>query len=156
MKVDNAIIMAAGLSSRFNPLSRGQHKALAVVKGEVLIERQIKQLQNAGVPEIYIVTGYLAEKFNYLAEKYKVKFIYNPFYRTRNNNASIWVAKDIISNSYICSADNYFTENPFEKEVDYSYYSAEYAFDSTKEWCMTEDEDGYISSVTIGGRDAWY
>lgn len=70
MRVDNAIIMAAGTSSRFAPLSFEQHKAMTVVKGEVLIERQIEQLQDAGVPEIIIVTGYKAEQFEYLVKKY--------------------------------------------------------------------------------------
>ena len=55
-KVDNAIIMAAGTSSRFAPLSYEMPKALIEVKGEVLIERQIKQLLEVGIKEIYIVT----------------------------------------------------------------------------------------------------
>ena len=38
MKVDNAIIMAAGTSSRFAPISYERHKALIEVKGEILIE----------------------------------------------------------------------------------------------------------------------
>ena len=38
-KVDNAIIMAAGVSSRFAPLSFETPKALTEVKGEILIER---------------------------------------------------------------------------------------------------------------------
>ena len=76
-KVDNAIIMAAGTSSRFAPLSYERHKAMTVVKGEVLIERQIKQLRAAGIPEIYIITGYKAEQFDYLVPKYKVKLIHN-------------------------------------------------------------------------------
>lgn len=42
-KVDNAIIMAAGGSSRFAPLSYETPKALTEVKGEILIERQIMQ-----------------------------------------------------------------------------------------------------------------
>ena len=42
--VDNAIIMAAGVSSRFAPLSYEKPKALITVNGEVLIERQIRQL----------------------------------------------------------------------------------------------------------------
>ena len=42
-KVDNAIIMAAGTASRFAPLSFEKPKALIEVRGEVLIERQIKQ-----------------------------------------------------------------------------------------------------------------
>ena len=45
----NAIIMAAGMSSRFAPLSYERPKGLLKVKGEVLIERQIRQLQEAGV-----------------------------------------------------------------------------------------------------------
>lgn len=156
MKVDNAIIMAAGTSSRFAPLSYEKHKAMTVVKGEVLIERQIEQLKIAGIPEIYIITGYKAEQFDYLVPKYGIKLIHNPDYLTRNNNASIWVARDILKNSYICSSDNYFAENPFEAEVDDAYYAAEYADGHTAEWCMTEDDEGYISSVTIGGDHAWY
>ena len=78
MKVENAIIMAAGTSSRFAPLSFERHKAMTVVKGEELIERQIEQLKAAGIPEIYIVTGYKAEQFDYLVSKYEVKLIHNP------------------------------------------------------------------------------
>ena len=73
--VDNAIIMAAGLSSRFAPLSYEKPKALIEVHGEVLIERQIRQLIEAGIPEIVIVTGYKAEMFAYLQEKYGVKLV---------------------------------------------------------------------------------
>ena len=156
MKVDNAIIMAAGTSSRFAPLSYERHKALTVVKGEVLIERQIEQLLASGVPEIYIVTGYKAEQFAYLVPKYGVKLLHNPDYLTRNNNSSIWVARDVLRNSYLCSSDNYFAENPFRAEVDHAYYAAEYAEGHTAEWCMSEDEAGNISAVTIGGEKAWY
>ena len=71
-----------------------------------------------------IVTGYKAEQFAYLVEKYGVKLIHNPDYLTRNNNSSIWVVRDYLKNSYICSSDNYFLDNPFEGEVDETYYSA--------------------------------
>lgn len=156
MKVDNAVIMAAGTSSRFAPLSYERHKALTLVRGEVLIERQIEQLLNAGIPEIYLVVGYKAEQFQYLIKKYGVKLVYNPEYLERNNNSSIWAVKDILGNSYVCSSDNYFAENPFETEVDYAYYAAVYAEGPTAEWCMTEDKDGFIDSVRIGGENAWY
>lgn len=156
MKVDNAIIMAAGTSSRFAPLSYEKHKAMTIVKGEVLIERQIKQLKESGVSDIYIVTGYKAEQFNYLTEKYGTKLIHNSEYLTRNNNGSIWAARNILANSYVCSSDNYFSVNPFESEIKESYYAAEYSDGPTSEWCMTEGEDGFIDAVTIGGTDAWY
>lgn len=156
MLVKNAIIMAAGTSSRFAPLSYEKHKALIEVKGEILIERQIKQLKEAGISEIYIVTGYKAEQFEYLKDKFGIKLIHNSEYLTRNNNGSIWSVRNILGDSYICSSDNYFAQNPFETEVDDSYYAAEYAQAHTDEWCMTEDKDGYINSVVIGGEKSWY
>lgn len=155
-KVNNAVIMAAGTSSRFAPLSYEKPKALIEVRGEVLIERQIRQLREAGIEEIYIVTGYKAEQFSYLADKYGVVLRHNPYYETRNNNASIKVVEDILKNTYICSADNYFLENPFENVVTEAYYSAVYADGDTKEWCITTDAEGYISRVEIGGKNAWY
>jgi CTP:phosphocholine cytidylyltransferase-like protein len=47
--------MAAGTSSRFAPLSYEKPKGLLKVKGEILIERQIRQLQEAGITDITIV-----------------------------------------------------------------------------------------------------
>ena len=156
MRVDNAVIMAAGTSSRFAPLSYEKHKALTVVKGEVLIERQIRQLHEAGIKDVYIVTGYKAEQFGYLASEHNVKLIHNSEYLTRNNNGSIRAAREVLNNSYICSSDNYFNINPFEQDVDDSYYAAEYSDGPTDEWCLEEDGSGYISKVTVGGRDSWY
>lgn len=155
-KVDNAVIMAAGASSRFAPLSYETPKALIDVKGEVLIERQIKQLLDAGINEIIVVTGYKKEQFEYLKSKYGVILVENNEYLTRNNNSSIFAVKDYLKNTYICSADNYFITNPFEKIVDNAYYAAVYAEGETAEWCMEEDKNGNISKVTIGGKNAWY
>ena len=155
-QADNAVIMAAGTSSRFAPLSFERPKALIEVRGEVLIERQIRQLREAGIGEIIVVTGYKAEQFAYLADRFGVRLVHNPDYLTRNNNASIWAAREQIRNTYVCSSDNYFTVNPFAREVDDAYYAAVYAPGETKEWCMTEGPDGYIDSVTVGGSHAWY
>lgn len=154
MKVDNAIIMAAGTASRFAPLSYEKPKALIEVRGEVLIERQIRQLREAGIEKVVVVTGYKAEQFEYLKDKYGVVLINNPYYLTRNNNSSIYAAREYIKNSYICSSDNYFITNPFESDVDESYYAAVYIEGETGEWCISED-GGWIKDVKVGGRDSW-
>ena len=153
---DNAVIMAAGTSSRFAPLSYERPKALIEVRGEILLERQIRQLKEAGIDEIFLVCGYKKEQFEYLRKKFGIQIADNPDYLTRNNNSSIWAVKEHLGNTYICSSDNYFTVNPFEKNVSEAYYSAVYADGETAEWCMGEDAEGYINSVQIGGRDAWY
>lgn len=154
--VDNAIIMAAGVSSRFAPLSYEKPKALITVNGEVLIERQIRQLREVGINEIVVVVGYKKEQFCYLKEKFGVIIVENQEYNTRNNNASIYVAQKYIHNSYICSADNYFTQNPFTKMVEESFYSVVYSNGKTDEWCVDIDNNEYITGVKIGGENSWY
>lgn len=155
-RADNAVIMAAGTSSRFAPLSYELPKSLITVKGEVLIERQIRQLQEAGIRDITVVVGYKKEKFQYLKEKFGVSIVENNDYLVRNNNSSIYAVKDILRNTYICSSDNYFGINPFENAVEDSYYAAVYAEGHTDEWCLKADEEGYISQVAVGGEDQWY
>ena len=152
----NAIIMAAGTSSRFVPLCWERPKGLLEVKGEILIERQIKQLKAAGVDDITIVTGYMAEKFNYLKDKFGVSLVYNQDYARYNNTSTLMCVIDRLGDTWICSSDNYFTENVFDEHPACSQYSAEYAEDETDEYCITYDKDDNIISVTIGGANAWY
>ena len=155
-QTDNAVIMAAGMSKRFAPLSYVRPKALLDVRGEILIERQIRQLLEKGIREIIVVTGYKKEQFAYLAPKYGVILLENKDYAVRNNHSSIYTAREYLGNTYVCSADNYFTVNPFETYVDDSYYAALYASGATKEWCLQTDADGWITQVEIGGHDSWY
>lgn len=69
-KVDGALIIAAGFGSRFVPLTFETPKGLLEVFGERMIERQIRQLHEAGIRDITIAVGYLKEKFEYLIDKY--------------------------------------------------------------------------------------
>ena len=148
--------MAAGTSSRFAPLSYETHKSLLTVRGEVLIERQIRQIKDAGIDSVVLVGGYMKERFAYLREKFGVTIVDNPEYTCRNNHSSIYAARHLLGNSYICSSDNYFSRNPFESCVDDAYYAALYADGPTSEWCVYEGDDGYIDRVTVGGENAWY
>lgn len=154
MKI-NAIIMAAGMSTRFVPLSLEKPKALLTIKGEVLIERQIRQLREAGIEEIIIVVGYQKEKFQYLEQKYNVVIIENPYYEVRNNHSTLFVAREYLGNTFICSGDNYFQQNVFEEKSPVPYYSAVYENGDTGEWCLKTDDTGKILNVTVGGKDTW-
>lgn len=154
--VDNAIIMAAGMGTRFAPLSYEKPKALLKVKGEVMIERQIRQLQAAGIKDITVVVGYMKEKMYYLADNFNVNIVVNEDYYRYNNTSTLMHVLDKLSNTYICSSDDYFTENVFEPYVYRSYYSAVYAVGPTDEYCMTCARDGRIKNVTVGGKDSWY
>ncbi len=154
-KVKNAIIMAAGMSSRFMPISLEKPKGMMVVKNEVLIERQIQQLRAAGIEEIILVLGYKKESFFYLEEKMNVKIIINPLYNVKNNIETIYLAQKYIGNSYICSSDNYFSENVFEEYVYQSYYASIHVQEKTDEWYMTPNDHFDISKVDKSGEDGY-
>ena len=155
-KVNNAVIMAAGMGTHFVPLTLEKPKGLLVVKNEVLIERQIEQLQEAGICEIVIVLGYKKESFFYLENKFKgIKIIINPEYNVKNNTHTLFLAQKYIKNSYICSADNYFEENPFEEYVYQSYYSGIYVDHKVNEWYMIPDAKMRISKVSKSGTEGY-
>lgn len=151
----NAVILAAGLSSRFAPISYERPKGTLKVKGEILIERQIRQLREAGIDDITVVVGYKKEYFFYLTAKYGVNLVVNDEFASKNNGWSLWLASSALGNTFICSSDNYFTENPFERYVWRAYYATEFVEGPTREWCVSTGSANRITGITIGGRDSW-
>lgn len=152
----NAIILAAGTSSRFVPLSQEFPKGLLEVKGEILIERQIRQLQEAGISDICVVVGYKADMFAYLKERFMVDLVYNKDYARYNNVSSMIRVLDRLGDTFICSSDNYFHSNVFRGEPKKSYYSALYAEGDSNEYCIHTNSMDDIEEVDIGGKDSWY
>lgn len=153
-KVDNAIIMAAGMGTHFVPLTLETPKGLLTVKGEVLIERQIRQLQEAGINNIVVVLGYKKEAFFYLENRFEgITFIINDEYNTRNNTHTLYLAREYMKNSYICSSDDYFEINPFEDHVYQSYYAGVRVGGKTREWYMVPDRKGNIGRIVKTGTE---
>ncbi len=156
-KIDNAIILAAGMSTRFVPLSFENPKGLLDVKGQSLIERQILQLREKGIEEIVIVVGYMKEKFEFLSKKYNVILVESTEYKVRNNHSSVYAARDYLKNSIITSSDLYFAENIFQKYAYDSYYCTIYEDGLTPERGVLTDEDNKILDTFYGERahDVW-
>lgn len=156
-KIDNAIILAAGMSTRFVPLNFEKPKGLLKVNGEPLIERQILQLREKGIQEIVIVVGYMKEQFEYLVEKYGVILVETTEYATKNNYASVYAAKNYLKNSIITSSDLYFSENIFQTYAYDAYYCTVYVPGKTAERGVITDNDDRILKTMYGDRcyDIW-
>ncbi len=156
-RVDGAVILAAGFGSRFVPLTFETPKGLLEVFGERMIERQIRQLYEAGITDVTIVVGYLKEKFEYLIDKFGVKLIYNPEYASKNNLASVHFAANAMKerNMYLLASDHWMRVNPFHEYECFSWYASAYMDGDTSEWCFALDKKGKVLDVTEGGRDSW-
>jgi len=155
-RVDSAIIMAAGISSRCLPFSKIIPKGLFEIKGEVLLERQIKQLQSAGIDTIVLVAGYMKEKFYYLKDKFGIILLENDDFIERNNNHSLFVAQKYLKNSYICCSDIYYPENVFNQYEYDSYFACKYSENFVDEYCITGTKNEYITKIDHGGKECWY
>lgn len=151
----NAIILAAGKSNRFAPFTYEKPKGLFCVRGEILIERQIAQLQEAGIREIYIVVGYMKEKFFYLEEKYGVRIFVNNQFESKGNLYSLYVAREKLSNTFLCCADQWFASNPFleENQENRSFRACSYHEGKFREFAVSYSDAGVITDFAVGGHD---
>lgn len=117
-----AVILAAGLGMPMIPINTEVPKGLLDVNGEPLIERIIKQLHEVGINEIYVVVGFMKEKYKYLIDEYGVKLVINPDYISKNNLHSMRLVKEHLENAYIVPCDIWCDYNPFRRHELYSWY----------------------------------
>ncbi|MFN5333868.1 MAG: NTP transferase domain-containing protein [Bacteroidota bacterium] len=57
-----AMIFAAGLGTRFKPWTDHHPKALAVVNGKTLLQRNVEFLQNHGIREVVVNVHHFADQ----------------------------------------------------------------------------------------------
>lgn len=117
-----AIILAAGFGMRMVPINTEMPKGLLEVNGEPLIERIIKQLHEVGIKEIYVVVGFMKERYEYLIDEYGVELVVNADYAVKNNLHSVYLVKEHLENAYIVPCDIWCDRNPFHQHELYSWY----------------------------------
>ena len=151
LKVDNAVILAAGGSDISAKSVYSMPKGLYVKNGETLIERQIRQLQEAGITDIPGVVGYKQEMYFFLAEKWGVELEINPDLK-KNNIYSLFIAIDHLDSTYILNCDNYFEENPFSRYEYNAYHATVFKEDAHNELLVRKNLSGRILEVYSGAR----
>ncbi|MBR1923018.1 MAG: hypothetical protein IJ838_04630 [Paludibacteraceae bacterium] len=74
----------------------------------------------------------MKEQFFYLEDKFGVQIVINEDYYRYNNTSTLIRVIDRIDETFICSSDNYFSENVFFEKPVSAYCSAEYAEGQTE------------------------
>lgn len=156
-RVERAIIMAAGTGTRMRPVTLDTPKPLIRVNGVRMIDTVIRALQENGIFEIYVVTGYQKEQFACLTENYEgVQLIENPYWDSCNNIASLYVAREHLENAMILDGDQMvYKKEILAPEFTRSGYNAIWTDAETDEWLM-QVENGIVRSCSrTGGRGGW-
>ena len=155
--VKRAIIMAAGIGKRMQPLTLKTPKPLIKVNGVSMIDTVVEALHNNGLTEIYVVVGHLKEQFYDWARKWQgVTIIENPYYNICNNISSLYVAREHLEDCIILDGDQViYNPEILSPEFTLSGYNAVWCDDETDEWLMTV-RDGIVKSCSrTGGSHGW-
>lgn len=155
--VKRAVIMAAGMGKRMQPVTLSVPKPLVKVNGVRMIDTVIRGLHNNGISEIYVVVGYLKEQFLELCKDYPdITIIENPYYDRCNNISSLYVAREHIEEAIILDGDQIiYNDEVLSPEFERSGYNAVWTDIQTDEWLM-QVKDGRVTACSRnGGKSGW-
>lgn len=154
-RVQRAVFLAAGFGSRLAPITFNTPKPLVRVHGKRIIDSLLDACLAAGIEEIYLVRGYLAEQFDQLLYQYPmIRFLENPVYNETNNISSALCARHMMSNAYVLEADLVLSNPGLIRPYQYGSNFLAIAKERTDDWCF-EVEDGVITQEKIGGEHCW-
>ena len=140
-----------------SPITFNPPKPLVRVHGKRIIDGLLDTCLDAGINEIYIVRGYLAEQFDQLLYKYPmIRFLENPVYNEANNISSAMVAHYMLSNAYVFEADLLISIPKIIRKYHYTSDFLAIKKDHTDDRCFTVKDgvitEGRRSGLLAGGR----
>lgn len=154
-RAKRAIFIAAGFGSRLVPITLNTPKPLVRVHGVRIIDRLIDACLAAGISEIYVVRGYLAEQFDQLLYKYPmIRFLENPAFNEANNISSSLVARYLLSNAYVFEADLLLANPAIIQKYHYTSNFLAIRKKRTDDWCF-DVKNGVITEEKVGGENCW-
>ena len=154
-RAKRAIFIAAGFGSRLVPVTLDTPKPMVSVNGTRIIDTLIDSCLKAGITEIYIVRGYLAEKFDDLLDKYPmIKFLENPYFNEANNISSAYIARHLMENAYVLESDLLVSNPSIIKKYHYTSDVLGIYKEVTDDWCF-DSRKGFVTEEKIGGKDCY-
>jgi len=112
--VTTAVIMAAGLGSRFGKMTETMPKGFIEVGGKSMVIRSIETLISCGIKRIVIGTGYKKEAYEALKEQYpQIECVYSPRYAETNSMYTLWNCREAIGddNFILLESDIIYSKN---------------------------------------------
>lgn len=103
--VTTALLLAAGMGTRLQPLTLDIPKCLTEVGGVPILKRLVDNLRAQGFKRLIVVIGHLGDCIQEFLQQHagdiQVDYVINPDYRTTNNIYSLWLARKQIREPFL-------------------------------------------------------
>lgn len=112
--VTTAVIMAAGLGSRFGRMVETMPKGFIEVCGRPMIVRSVETLLDCGMERIIIGTGYRKEAYEALRNRYpQIECVFSPRYAETNSMYTLYNCREAIGRDdfLLLESDIVYTRN---------------------------------------------
>ena len=122
--VHTAVIMAAGLGSRFGKMTETMPKGFIEVGGKPMVIRSIETLLSCGIERIIIGTGYKKEAYEALKEKYpQIECVFSPRYAETNSMYTLYNCREVIGDDdfLLLESDIIFSRNAITEMLEDSH-----------------------------------
>lgn len=122
-----AVIMAAGMGTRFGKYTELIPKGFVEYKGKAMVIRSIETLLDCGIERIIIGTGYHKEQYEALMAKYpQIECVFSPRYAETNSMYTLWNCREAIGNEdfLLLESDLVFERRAITDLIDSSFESA--------------------------------
>jgi CTP:phosphocholine cytidylyltransferase-like protein len=152
----NAIILAAGMGTRLRPLTTDRPKALVQIAGESFFARQLRQLREAGIGQVTVVTGYMAEAFRPWRGQEGLEFVHNEHYADRNNIWSMYLVREMLADSVVLDGDLRLADGiiPTVSPAASGWYVG-WREEMRNEWVVRTEQDGRVRRIDVASGSGW-
>lgn len=125
--IKTAVIMAAGLGTRFGKYTELIPKGFVEYKGKAMVLRSIDTLIECGIERIIIGTGWHKETYEALLEKYpQIECVYSPRYAETNSMYTLYNCREVIGDDdfILLESDIIFEKRAITSLVESSFDAA--------------------------------
>lgn len=166
--IDTAVIMAAGLGTRFGKMTETMPKGFVECGGQPMVTRSINTLISCGIKRIIIGTGYKKEAYEALCGRYpQIECVFSPHYAETNSMYTLWNCRNNIGGHdfLLLESDLIYSRNALTELMDDPHpdimlitpvtkfqdqYYVEYNSDGTLTNCSTDKGEIVAKGELVG------
>ena len=150
-----AVIMAAGMGTRFGNMTKECPKGFIEAGGQAMVVRSIETLISCGIDRIIIGTGYLREAYEALATRYpQIECCFSPRYAETNSMYTLYNCRQAVGNDdfLLLESDLVFERRAITALIDCPHPDVMLITPVTKfqdQYYVETDEQGTLTNCSV-------